>query len=104
MVWTIVGLYVMFVVAIHLPSVQKYMGEKVANFLQQELGTKVTVGSVDISLFNHLAIGDVVIEDQQRKKMLQAERIATSVDICELMRSGKIVVYSAQLFGVKATL
>ncbi len=104
MVWTIVGLYVMFVVAIHLPSVQKYMGEKVANFLQQELGTKVTVGSVDISLFNHLAIGDVVIEDQQREKMLQAERIATSVDICELMRSGKIVVYSAQLFGVKANL
>ena len=103
-VWTVIGLYVIFIGALHLPSVQEYLGGQVAQALQDKLGTKVTVGRVDVGLFNRLTIDSVTIEDQQHKKMLQIGRLAANIDIKKLIRTGSIDISSAQLFGMNANL
>ena len=91
-------------VALHLPSVQTYIGSQVASAIGQKLGTKVSVGRVAIGLFNHLTIDSVTIEDQAHKNMLQAERIAASLDIRKLISEGRFDISSAQLFGMNANL
>ena len=91
-------------VALHLPSVQTFIGSQVASAIGQKLGTKVSVGRVAIGLFNHLTIDSVTIEDQAHKNMLQAERIAASLDIRKLISEGRIDISSAQLFGMNANL
>ena len=52
-VWSIIGLYLLLMVALHLPSVQTYIGSQVASAIGQKLGTKGSVGRVAIGLFNH---------------------------------------------------
>lgn len=103
-VWTIVGSYLLFVVLLHLPSVQSYIGKKVADAIEEKLGTKVSIGRVDVGLFNRLTIDSVRIEDQKYKPMLDVERLAATIDIGALLKEGRVVISGAQLFGMNANL
>ena len=86
-----------------IPSVQKGIGGIVASAVADKLGTKVSVGRVDLGLFNRIIIDDVTILDQQGKDMVRSSRIAAKIDLLDLI-SGKINVTSAQLFTPKLQL
>lgn len=74
-----------------------------ADALSAKLGTTVSIGRVDLGLLNRIIIDDVLVLDQQHKKMLQASRLSAKVELLPLMQ-GRIVVNSAQFFGTKALL
>ena len=95
---TLVSLYVIIIVAVRIPVVQQYIGDKVSQAVGKELGTKVEVGQIDLGFLNRLILNDVVIYDQQQQPMLTAARITAKIDFSPLA-VGKIVVSSAQLFG-----
>ena len=101
-VWTLLGLYALLMVAIHLPVFQHYLGQKVAVAVAQKLGTQVSVGNVDIGFLNRIIIDDILIYDQQKKEMLRANRLTAKVELAPLTR-GKIAISSAQIFGVRAS-
>ena len=102
-VWTIVGLYVLLAVVIHLPLFQQFLGQKVAEAVSQKLGTRVCVGNVDMGFFNRLIIDDILIYDQQQKEMLRANRLTAKVELLPLTK-GKVAISSAQIFGMRAIL
>ena len=97
-VWTFVSLYAVIMIAIRIPQVQQYIGEKVSQAVGEKLGTTVEVGQIDLGFLNRLILDDVVIYDQQQQPMLKAARITAKVDFSPLA-VGKIVISSAQLFG-----
>ncbi|MGN0281507.1 MAG: translocation/assembly module TamB domain-containing protein [Prevotella sp.] len=101
--WTTVCLYVVVATLLHVPFVQQGIGSVVASAIADKLATKVTVGRVDLGLFNRIIIDDVNILDQNGKNMLQSARIAAKIDIVDLL-SGRINVTSAQLFSPKLQL
>lgn len=102
-IWTIVAIYLVFIVMLHIPAVRQTIGNEVADVLSDKLGTKVEIGSVDLGFLNRAIVDDVLIYDQQNKKMLTASRISAKVDIIPLFK-GHIAISSVQLFGVKGDL
>ena len=102
-IWTVLGLYLLFILTFQIPAVQHYFGEKLAGILAEQLGTSVTIGSVDFGIPNSIKLSHVVIHDQQGKEMLVARHLSTRIDLLPLMK-GKVSIATAQLFGAHATL
>jgi hypothetical protein len=102
-VWSLIALYILLLILIHLPFCQTYLAEKTAEGVAEKLGTQVNVGRVDLGFLNRIIIDDICIYDQQKKKMLQVARLSARVDILPLVK-GKISISSAQLFGAHALL
>ena len=88
---------------LHTRAVQSFIGRQASQALSERLGTRVSVGNVDLGFFNRIVIDDIVIDDQQGRQMLKAGRVAAKVDLLPLAK-GKITISSAQLFGLKADL
>ena len=97
------GLYLAIVALANIPVVQSYLGHKVADALAQKLNTKVSVGAVNLGLFNRIIIDDVRMLDQQGRDMLLAARISAKIDFAALAQ-GRTSITSAQLFGLRANL
>ncbi|MBQ7419124.1 MAG: translocation/assembly module TamB domain-containing protein [Prevotella sp.] len=102
-IWTIIGLYILMIVAFHIPPIQRYMGQKTADLLGETLGTEVTVGSINPGFLNRLIIDHVSIQDQQGEEMLRVRRMGIRISLWDLL-NGKISISSAQLFGAHANL
>ena len=94
-----VALYLLIVVLLNVPTVQRYIGSEISEALSQKLGTEVSVGRVDLGLFNHIIIDDVNIYDQSGRRMLHASRIAARINLLAL-REDKIDLSSVLLFGL----
>lgn len=97
-VWALIGLYFSIIVLLQLSGVQSFLGSQVAQAISDKLGTRVSVGRVDLGLFNRIIIDDVLILDQRGKEMLKAARLTAKVDIAPLAE-GRISISSAQAFG-----
>lgn len=102
-IWTLIGVYVSVVILLHIPVVQSFIGKKVGDVLSEKFGTLVTVGQVDLGFMNRLVIDDVFMQDQAGKPMMEASRMSVSIDLLDLLK-GKIVITSAQVFGLHANL
>lgn len=96
--WSAVGLYVLIITLIHVPAVQRYIGERTACLLSEKLGTEVRIGKVDPGFLNRIILDDVLIYDRQHKKMMTAARISAKIDILPLFEN-RISISSIQIFG-----
>ncbi|MDE7085793.1 MAG: hypothetical protein K2O48_03785, partial [Prevotella sp.] len=90
-VWTLLGLYLMFFLVANMTWVQEYLGQWTAKTLSQKLGTSVSIESADVGLLNHLTLNNVRIKDQQGKDMLQCGRLSVRLELLPLTE-GKIVI------------
>lgn len=102
-IWTLIVLYLLLVVLMHLPSVQTFLGKEVAEALADKFGTKVEVGKVNLGFFNRIIIDDVMMYDQQGDSLIYASRLSAKIDYMAATQ-GKISVSSAQIFGLRANL
>ncbi len=102
MIWTVVGTYLLLMVLLQVPAIQRFMGSQVSQAIGKKLGTRVQVGRVDLGFLNRIIIDDITIYDQQQKRMLQAARLAGKVDVVRLLSDGAVSISSAQLFGLNA--
>ena len=102
-IWTVIALNLFSAGLLHVPGVQRYIGNKVASLLEEKLGTKVTIGQIDAGLLNRIIIDNVLIYDQQQKEMLRVSRLSVKLDYMPLAE-GQISISSAQLFGAHAQL
>lgn len=102
-IWTLIVLYLLLIVLMHLPSVQTFLGKEVAEALADKFGTKVEVGKVNLGFFNRIIIDDVKMYDQQGDSLIYASRLSAKIDYMAATQ-GKISVSSAQIFGLRANL
>ena len=102
-IWTVIAVNLLSAAILRLPSVQQFAGNKVSELLGDKLGTKVSVGRVDLGFLDRIIIDDVNIYDQQKKLMLTVSRMAVKIDYLPLA-NGRISISSAQLFGANARL
>ena len=102
-IWLVCGFVISLAILTHTPSVQSFIGKKVAEAVGDKLGTRVRIGRVDIGFLNRLIIDNVIIYDKEQVDMLKAGRISAKFDIIDLSR-GRITITSAQLFALQARL
>ena len=102
-IWTLIGLYTAIIILLHIPSIQTFIGECVADALCNKLGTKVSVGRVDLGFINRLILDDTYMQDKRDEQMLRVSRISVKVNLLALA-NGQIEITSAQFFGLHANL
>ena len=102
-IWTLIGLYTAIIILLHIPSIQTFIGECVADALCNKLGTKVSVGRVDLGFINRLILDDTYMQDKRGEQMLRVSRISVKVNLLALA-NGQIEITSAQFFGLHANL
>ena len=102
-IWTLIVLYLLLIVLLHVPSVQTFLGKEVAEALADKFGTKVEVGKVNLGFFNRIIVDDVMMYDQQGDSLIYASRLSAKIDYIAATQ-GKISVSSAQIFGLRANL
>ena len=97
-IWGVILLNVTLMIVSYIPQTQNYLGRKVAEAIADKLGTQVSIGRVDLGLFNRVIIDDVRIKDKQQQDMLRVGRLSVRLELWPLI-DGKISISSAQLFG-----
>lgn len=102
-VWTIVGIYAVIVVLLHIPTVQRFSAHEVSKALSEKLGTQVKVGNLNLCFLNRIIIDNVLIKDQHKEEMLTCHRISAKIDVLPLL-NGRISISSAQIFGMRLAL
>ena len=102
-IWTLIVLYLLLIVLMHVPSVQTFLGKEVAEALADKFGTKVEVGKVNLGFFNRIIVDDVMMYDQEGDSLIYASRLSAKIDYIAATQ-GKISVSSAQIFGLRANL
>ncbi len=102
-IWTSLGLYLLFILTFKIPAIQQYYGELLAGILGDKIGTSVTIGRVDIGIPTSVRLFDVAIRDQKGHDMVVARRLSARVDLLPLLM-GKISISSAQLLSAQVLL
>ena len=98
-----VCLYVVVVAVVNVPMVQTFIGHQVADAITSKLGTRASIGRVDVGLFNRVIIDDVSLHDQCDVAFFQATRLSVKISFLAALK-GDIDITSAQVFGMKARL
>lgn len=96
-------LYIILILLLHLPFIQKKIGEGAAHALSEKIGSTVHVGRINLGLLNRIIIDDISIDDLQGQEMLKASRVSTTINFFSLL-AGKVDINTAQLFGLTANL
>ena len=102
MIWTVLSLYLTFMLTSSIPAVQVYAGRRVSRMLSGRLGTSVSIKRIDVGLINHLTLYDLLVKDQSGRDMLSAGRVS-ALDLLPLAE-GTVSISSAQLFDTFARL
>jgi hypothetical protein len=84
--------------AFQIPAVQHRTAQYTANIIARQLGTKVSIDSLEFRIPNHLTLKDVIILDQEGRELLKARRLSARVDLLPFTE-GKISIATAQVFG-----
>ena len=58
-IWSLMALYVLVLVLIHLPSTQRFIGRQVSETLSEVLGTDVSIDRVELGFLNRIILDDV---------------------------------------------
>lgn len=90
-IWGVILLNVALMTVSYIPQAQNYLGSKVADAIADKLGTQVSIGRVDLGLFNRVIIDDVRIKDQQQQDMLRVKRLSVRLELLPLL-DGKISI------------
>ena len=76
----------------------------VAGVISKKMGTEVSVGHIDLGLFNRIIVNDVMIKDQRDEQLIAARRLSAKIDILPLVTTGQVSISSVQLLGAQMNL
>lgn len=88
---------------LNVPYVQHRMSVLVADELSSVLGSKLTIGRINIGLLNRIIIDDLILDDRSGKELLKIGRLSVKFEILPLF-NGKISIGNVQLFSFNANL
>ena len=96
--WTVVSLYLLIAVLLHIPYIQSAAASGVASLLASTLDTRVEIGRIDLGFLNRIIIDNTTIYDQGGTPMVRAARLAVRIDPWQLL-DGRVRISSAQVFS-----
>lgn len=95
--------YICLIILVNIPAVQSRFGNWIAGVLSDRIGTEVSIGKVNIGMFNRLIVDDICIPDQSGRQLIKADRTAININLLKILE-GTVSIGSAQAFGLTAHL
>ncbi|MBK9488766.1 MAG: hypothetical protein IPO07_08190 [Haliscomenobacter sp.] len=86
-----VGVTTLFLI-FQVPMVQEWAIDEITKAISKTTGTRTEVGHFRLSLFNHLVLNDVYIEDDQRDTLLFCKNLSAQIKLSPitLLREGLV--------------
>lgn len=91
-------MYLAVAILTHIPAVQTFLAQEIANAVSSVLGTNVSVGRVQLGFMNRVIIDEIRIDDRNGKPMLKASRASVKMNPFTLL-TDNAAISSGQLFG-----
>ena len=85
-VCTILGAYTFLLAILNFGPTERKLTQFVSHELSQKLHTEVSIGNIQVGLFNRLILNNVLIKDLQQKKLLQAGCISAKIELRSLLK------------------
>lgn len=95
--------YVLLIILLHVPTIQRNVGILTADFISSSLGTRVEIGRINLGFLNRVFVDNLKVNDQQGKSMLNVRRLAVTFDLPSFIM-GDVEINTAQMFGLEAHL
>lgn len=96
-------MYIGLALVLNIPYVQYQLTAFVSHELESLLGTRLSIGRIDIGLLNRIVINDLTLDDRSGKEMFKATRLSAKFDLIPLFK-GKVSINNIQLFGFNVNL
>ena len=103
--WTVgsvIGLFLLVVLLIQVPSIQNYLRGKAVTYLQDKIKTPVRIDRIEIGLPKKVIIEGIYLQDQSGDTLILGEKIAVDISLFKLM-SNEVEINSIDLKGINAT-
>ncbi|MDR1381539.1 MAG: translocation/assembly module TamB [Tannerella sp.] len=91
--------YVLPVVLLNIPFVQRNVTDMAENELSELLGASVKTGAVDVSWLNRIVLRDVRIDDQKGETLLEAGNITAGFKLLPALK-GRFILTTVRFFGI----
>ena len=78
---------ILSLILLQLPAVQTKIIKTVNNSLEEKLGNKISVKSVDINFFNNVDLNGIYVEDQAQDTLALIEELNVSVSLLGLLKN-----------------
>src|SRR5688500_10643552 len=83
---SIVLLLIVIALAVHLPPVQNKLVQKAVSFLEDKIGTKVSLDHISISFPKAIVLEGLYLEDQKKDTLLYAGKFRVDTDLWALTK------------------
>ena len=100
---SIILLLTIAIFSLQFPSVQNFVKNKLVNYLEEKIQTKVQLDRVYIDFPNNLVIENLFLQGQDVDTLLSVKKFDVGLDIWQLTKS-KADIKSIELDGLKATI
>lgn len=92
--WTLVCIFFLVILSLLLiqtSPVQNFARQKIQNYLQNKLKTKVNIGKINISFPSSILLQNFLIEDQTKDTLVAGKELKVNLDMFKLLKSELII-------------
>lgn len=100
---SIIGLLVLVLILIQLQVVQDYAKDKAVVYLNQKLGTRVSVGGLSIDFPNRVVLKNFYFEDQQKDTLVSGERLLVDISMLGLLNN-RVAISNLELENIHSNI
>jgi len=98
---SVIGLLLLIIFLIRLPSVQNFIAGKVATYVEGKIGTPFHIGSINIEFPKKLVLENIYLEDQSRDTLVAGEAIKVDINMMKLLKS-TVEIQQLEATGITA--
>lgn len=99
----ILSAYLLLLVLVNFGPAEQWLTRQIEDRLAEVLQTEVSIGRVELGLFNRATLHDVVLKDQAGKTMLQAGLLSAKVEVMAILR-GDVTLRTVSLLDANVHL
>lgn len=81
---------------LNINKVQKFVVDKVTEYLSKKTDSKIEIGEIYIKFFNKISLKTIYLEDQNQQKLISIDEIVAKIDIIPLL-SGRVELDKVEL-------
>ena len=93
---SLIGLLILIWILIRFQFVQDYAKNKTVSYLNQKLGTKVSIGGLSIDFPNRVVLKNFYFEDQHKDTLVSGERLLIDISMLGLLKN-RIAISNLEL-------
>lgn len=97
----LIGLILLAFILIRIPAVQNYAVQKVVNYLETKIGTKVQLAKVSLDLPKLLVLEGVYFEDQKQDTLFAGDTLKVDISLLKLLNN-KVEINELDFRGITA--